>query len=297
MSKSSLPKFSQLIGNSSARKSIVESVIVAKTNEQPIPNILAIGSSGCGKTTLAKATAELMDAEFYEFLAQMLDKSVDKFLEELKIISDHQVLIFLDEIHQLSITSQECLYPILDSKFVTIFAATTDTGKLLRPFQNRFPIVVEIESYTHDESIQIVEAYCQRSGYRISTRSKYHISIRSRGVPRTIEHHLNMIWTKVQFKLAMGQINKPLITEQITLEYFNEKGIDSKGLTKQEQAILKALLNSGVLSLTALASICQIDEDQIKKIYEPYLMSKNFITKTPRGRMLTPTGINHIVSK
>jgi Holliday junction DNA helicase RuvB len=297
MKNRNLPKFVEIVGNAAAKKSIIESVIVAKQESKPIPNILAVGSSGCGKTTLAKATARLIGADFHEFLAKNIDTRIKDFIDELKLMEDHDTLIFLDEIHQLSTVSQECLYPVLDSKHIAIFGATTDTGKLSRPFQNRFQIHIEIQSYSIQDSIEIIDRYCTRSEYKISTISRHHIAMRSRGIPRTIEHHIDMIWNKVLFKIAMGETDKKLITESTTLEYFAEKGIDKKGLTKQEQNILIALKKYGILSLTALSSICEIDEEQIKKIYEPYLLCQKLIRKTPRGRTLTAEGISHVILK
>lgn len=293
------PDFKDLVGNIHARKAIIESVIVSKSKQEVIPNILAIGSSGCGKTALAKATAKLINASYYEFMGQVINKKITQFVKELKIIKEtvSHILIFIDEVHQLSVDAQEAFYEILDDKKITIFAATTDVGNLIKPFQNRFTITVNIYLYNIEESIEIIEKYCINKKIRISQKSKLEIANRSKGVARQILQNIDKIYTKSQFKKLMNERNDDIITHKVTLEYFHETGVDEYGLCKEEQRLLDVLLKNQILSLTTLSSISNIDEDQIRKHYEPYLIKLGFITKTTGGRMLSLKGREYMLSK
>lgn len=290
------PKITDLVGHDSIRKTILETVIVCKSDQRPVPNMLFIGNSGCGKTTLAQAIADLMQVEFYSFLARVIDEDISEFIREISQRKG-KILLFVDEVHQLAPLSQESFYPILDASGITVICATTDTGKLIRPFQNRFKLVFNISSYSHEEAIQIIERYAERNGILLTTKAKLTIAIRSRGVPRTMERHVDGAWQKAKFNFLTHKQEKALITEAIALEYFVDQGIDNKGLTPQEQNILMTLIrNGGTVSLTTLCSICQIDINQFVEFYEPWLSECQFINKSPRGRSITGKGIQHIMS-
>jgi len=293
-----IPSFAELIGNNSQRKLIQETVVVSQYEGKKLPNILAIGNSGCGKTTLAKATAKLMKTEYYEFYARNIDKKIDEFVAEVQLLEDITIFIFIDEIHRLSTGGQEALFPILDSNKISIFGATTDTGKLVRPFQNRFKLIIHIEPYTYAQSCQITERFAARHKMIVTTEAKGIIANRGRGVPRTIESYVEGCYQKTQFRMIAGNntSKKLIVSKEIALEFFNELQIDKKGLTKQERLILRTLYTSGVQSITTLCSICQIDQDQFSEFYEPFMMQLGFMEKTPRGRGITTQGKLHLIN-
>ena len=297
--KANLPDLKDLVGHEDIRRTIIENIIVCLSTNNPIPNILAAGNSGCGKTTLAKAVAKIIKADFYEFLARTIEPDMSEFVLELyeQQSDNKKVLIFIDEVHQLSSKNQELLYPLLDSDNISFFCATTDTGKLLRPFQNRFKLFFNITSYSTEDAVKIVEKYTKRMNYKITSNAKLTIAMRSRGVPRTIENNTDGCWNKASFLYICGESKKKIITEKCALEYFSDQGIDNKGLTKQERLILRTLIdNGGTLNLTTVACICQIDINQFTEIYEPYLTLLGFINKDSRGRSITGKGIDHVVN-
>lgn len=253
-------------------------------------NILINGWAGCGKTTLARITANMLDANFIYRVPEQLD-DVDKLLEVINLIQTTECLtvFILDEIHAINKFPRvaNVLLPILQDwqygdarirPFVMI-GATTDKDRLIKnqsPLVSRFQIQITLDKYTPAELVQIVRKYKEAlySEYPMTDRDLNIIAQNSRGIPRE----------------AIALMLKQLVVQDIG-KVLKQSGIIKDGLTKIDIAILSALANNekpmGANYLSQAAGITQHDYEYV---YERFLVKRGLIYRLARGRAITKKG-------
>lgn len=286
------------------KKTIMDAIVQGR--QELLPHILLRGQSGCGKTALVNI---LKNETGYDEIVTVMGNSVKNYEEIYNIVASvvnnhtrfhKRVILFIDEIHNLPKKVQEILFPVLDERVIynsdgtrvpvysmTLVGATTDSGKMLIPFRNRFHVNVDVTKHTIESVHQILSGYVlQNYGVEANPTIIEHIANRSRGVPRTGILYLEGLLAK--FKTP------PDITVELVEQWFEERGIDQIGLTYRDREYLAFLKKSGSVGLDSVAFSTQLDKTLIADEIEPYLLQLGFIVKTSKGRMITGIGTQYV---
>lgn len=318
-------KLSELIGNQAIRTQLTITHGAAQLHNRAMGHILFSGLSGCGKTTVAQAMAELSGANFFELGAEALRSAEDltkvfsKFPDEgynpvtgEKLGTIQPAILFIDEAHRLSLRSEEMLGITMENfrhtymegrgrskspseiwvPEFTLICATTKEGELSKPFRDRFMSSFVFGSYTFKESVQIVSLHASRRNIPIDQRSVEVIAERGRGTPRILVRYLTNMYDSMAF---MGR-------ESITLDLvdaqFNLMGIDPIGLTRPDIVILKDLYYSeGPKGLDSLAVKTNLDPKTISEVNEPFLILLGFVERSKSGRIITELGVKYLAEQ
>ncbi|HOV42170.1 MAG TPA: Holliday junction branch migration DNA helicase RuvB, partial [Oscillospiraceae bacterium] len=281
----------------------------AKGRDEPLDHVLLYGPPGLGKTTLSAIIAHEMGVNIRITSGPAIEKPGD-LAALLTNLSENDVL-FIDEIHRLSRSIEEILYPALEDfaldiiigkgpsarsiridlpKF-TLIGATTRAGQLTSPLRDRFGVVFRLELYTNEQlcdiimrSSVILAIACDRDG-------AMEIARRSRGTPRIANRLLKRVR---DFAEVMGNGK---ITEDIAKIALDRLEIDSLGLDSLDKRVLNMIIKGyggGPVGLETLASAIGEESVTIEDVCEPYLMQLGFLSRTPRGRCATNLAYRHL---
>ena len=225
-------------------------------------------------------------------------------------LNDGDVL-FLDEIHRISKSIEEILYPAmedfaidiitgdgpnkrsirLDLPKFTLIGATTRVGMLTAPLRDRFGNVNRMEYYTNEELKTIVMRTASILNIDINNDGALEIAKRSRGTPRLANRLLKQVRDFAQVKKCN------CITKELAADVLSFVGVNNSGLDDNDMRYLKAIMKIGTgspVGLSTIAAAISEDENTIEDVYEPYLIQEGFINKTPKGRQLTEFGLKQI---
>jgi Holliday junction DNA helicase RuvB len=304
-----------IIGHENTKRQIEVSVNAANIRNMAVPHMLFSGAAGCGKTTFARYIAETTNVPFlsvvpndlkdYESVLSILDRLNHENYDDSgnRIGKIKPTILFLDEIHNLPLKGQELLglvmerFMIESSKpnkyfwvpFFTMIGATTLSGKLSKPFRDRFKIVFNFEPYILPEMGQIVGYHASRFGIKITSSAVLEIAKRSRGTPRIAVGFVERVRDKM---LSMRAV---VATAPIVQSTFEELGIDEEGFSTLELRILKILFDTGMpVGLDNLSIILQEDSKSIRDFAEPYLIRKGLIIVSGKGRIITEKGVQYL---
>jgi Holliday junction DNA helicase RuvB len=304
-------------------------VIAAKaaaSRNEPVPHILFGGPPGTGKTSMASALASFLDVPFFvgdagsmktteDFLSFVEKFPLDGYDEEGNVIGEIiPPVIFLDEIHQLSLKSQEFLGIAMEnwrmaitlkgSKLknkkaliwlprFTIVGATTETGKLSKPLRDRFKIPCKFSIYSLKESCKIVLAHAKRTDFGIAPEAVLSIAKRARGVPRLIVRYLERAIDYTQV------LDKSEVSYELVEAMFKLLDIDENGFTLDDVKLLTCLYENGQipLGLDSLSVLLNESPRTLSNEVEPYLIQKGYLVRTGQGRQLSDLGIGYIEKK
>ncbi len=279
---------SDFIGQEQAKEQIKTAVKIIK-QLRPV-NILLNGWPGCGKTTLGRITAKMLDANFIYRVPEQLD-DVDKLLDVINLIQSNEKLtvFMLDEIHSLNEFPRvaNVLLPILqdwkygdaDIKPFVMVGATTDKDRLLKKqgaLVSRFQIQITLDKYKPSELRRIIKNYKESiyQEHMIGDDDYNIIAQNSRGIPRE----------------AIGLLLKQLVVQDVD-ETLRQSGIIQDGLTKIDLKILQLLSkNSKPMGASYLSQAVGITQSDYEQIYERFLVEQGFIYRQARGRMITEKG-------
>lgn len=343
----------ELIGNVDIVSQLNIARISAERENRAIPHMIFCGAPGCGKTSMAKRLSELTGCELLIIAADSLkvrDDAVDLMSRfnrtgynlitgnKIKTIKSRPTLLFIDEIHNLSLTAQENLGILMEEWYIpvtnkqvmidglkrlqeliieghksifnrylpisklkpkddyqrwspqfTLIGATTNDGKLSKPFRDRFKLRFSFNTYSYEESILILKAHAQRMNLQITDDAIIAIAQRGRGIPRILVRLLE------QCRDAAITSELLEITKEITIMVFALGGIDRNGLTKTDIELMKALFESqSPLGIDNLAIRLNENPKVVLETIEPYLIQKGLITRAPKGRGLTIAGLEYL---
>ena len=280
-----------------------------------IASFILWGPPGVGKTTLAKIIAYQLDTAFYTLSA--VSSGVKEVREVIELASKDRLfnkqspILFIDEIHRLSRSVEEILYPSMEDfaidiitgkgqmaasyhlplpKF-TLVGATTRAGQLTAPLRDRFGVVLRLELYTPEELAQIVERSAGILGIKIEHDGALEIASRSRGTPRIANRLLKRVR---DFADVMGNGE---ITQEIAHMALDRLEIDELGLDSNDRRMLEMIIkgySGGPVGLETLASALGEETVTLEDVCEPYLMQLGFLARTPRGRCATALAYQHL---
>ncbi len=305
----------KLIGHKNEKERIKIALDSARHRNTAMPHILLSGAAGCGKTTTAQWLANTGGYEYLPAspLGLKTKKDVYSLLEKLNIIGYNKTgdrvspikptILFFDEIHQMPVLAQE-VFGLAMERFIleadipnkliwlpyfTIIGATTDDGKLTKPFRDRFKLKFIFEPYERDEMKEIVKFHAKHRNLVITVGAIDAITNRSKGVPRIMVNYLETI------RDVMLSEKSSIITKKLVESAFFTMGVDRTGLSKTEITILKSLFEAnGPVGLDNLAIITNEAPKTITQTLEPFLIQRGLILRTGKGRNITKAGSRYL---
>lgn len=299
----------EYVGQRKLKENLRVFILAAKQRGEPLDHCLFYGPPGLGKTTLAHIIANEMGVRLRATSGPSLERAGD--LAAILTNLEEGDVLFIDEIHRLSPAVEETLYPAmedfhldlvvgqgpsartikLDLPRFTLVGATTRTGLLTSPLRDRFGICARLEYYTREELLQIVERGVRIMGIRMDTEGAMEIAKRSRGTPRVANRLLRRVRDFAQVE------GDGLVTKEVASRALDRLGVDSEGLDPMDQAILKVILEKfqgGPVGIETLCAVLSEEKDTIEEVYEPFLLQRGFLQRTPRGRVATPLAYRHL---
>lgn len=292
----------EYVGQKSAKESLEIFIKAAKLRHEPLDHVLLYGPPGLGKTTLAGVIANEMGVNIRITSGPAIEKQGD-LAALLTNLSENDIL-FIDEIHRLNRSIEEVLYPAMEDGAIdiivgqgpsarsirldlprfTLIGATTRAGQLSAPLRDRFGVMLRLEMYDDDELCEIVKRSAGILNIKMDEQGVFEIASRSRGTPRIANRLLRRVRDYAQIK-ADGTV-----TRQVADMALKMLEVDSIGLDKIDKSLLLTVINNfggGPVGLDTLAASIGEDANTIEDVYEPFLLRKGFISRTPRGRMAT----------
>ncbi len=299
----------EYIGQDKIKENLKIFIEAAKMRGEPLDHVLLYGPPGLGKTTLSMIIANEMGVNIKITSGPAIERPGD-LASLLTNLSPGDVL-FIDEIHRLSRSVEEILYPAMEDYAIdivtgkgqmatsyhlqlpkfTLIGATTRAGQLSAPLRDRFGVVLRLEMYNTGELSSIVKRSAKILGTDYDNEGINEIASRSRGTPRIANRLLKRVR---DFALV---INEGKITKNAAKEALTRLGIDELGLDFNDRRILETIINNysgGPIGLETLAAAIGEESVTIEDVNEPFLMQIGFLSRTPRGRCVTKAAYEHM---
>lgn len=300
---------SDYIGQAKVKENLSIYIEAARNRGEPLDHVLLYGPPGLGKTTLAGIIANEMGVNFRVTSGPAIEKPKD--LAALLTNLNEGDVLFIDEIHRMNRSVEEVLYPAMEDNALdiiigqgpsarsiridlpqfTLVGATTRAGQLSAPLRDRFGVIARLELYTPDELSRIVKRSAGILNIEIEDDGALQIASRSRGTPRIANRLLKRTRDFAQV------LDNGIITGESADNALNRLEIDPLGLDSIDRLLLTAMIrnyNGGPVGLETIAAAIGEEAITIEDVYEPYLMQIGFLSRTPRGRMVTPAGYAHL---
>jgi Holliday junction DNA helicase RuvB len=301
--------FSEYVGQEKIKRNLGLFIEAAKKRGENIDHVLLYGSAGLGKTTLAHIIAKEMGVSIRITSGPAIEKVGD--LGSILTNLEPGDVLFIDEIHRLNKSIEEVLYPAMedykldiiigkgpaartiqiDLPRFTLIGATTKLGSLSQPLRNRFGSTHKLEFYTPEEIERIVTRSASLLAIPIEANGAKALSHAARQTPRVANRILKRVRDYAQIH------GDNVITEDLTQEALKLFEVDYLGLEPTDRHLLETLIEKykgGPAGVQSLAALTGEEAQTIEEVYEPYLIQLGFLTRTPRGRVVTAAGYEHM---
>ena len=299
----------EYVGQQKIKDSLTIYIEAAKNRKEALDHVLLYGPPGLGKTTLSHIIANELGSQIKITSGPTIEHAAD--LAAILTNLNKNDVLFIDEIHRLNHSVEEILYPAmedyaldfivgkgpsarsirLDLKRFTLIGATTRAGQLSAPMRDRFGILLKLELYTPEELAKIVTRSANILGVEIDDDGSLEVASRSRGTPRIANRLLKRAR---DFAEVVGD---GVISVKNAQNALASMEIDELGLDMTDRNLLTAMIenyNGGPVGLETISALIGEESVTIEDVYEPYLMQLGFLTRTPRGRKVTPLGYRHL---
>jgi Holliday junction DNA helicase RuvB len=302
-------RFAEFIGQANVKEMMKIAVSAAKKRQESLDHVLLYGPPGLGKTTLAQVIANELGVSMRTVSGPTVERTGD--LAAILTSLEPGDVLFIDEIHRLPKIVEEILYSSMEDFVIdivvgkdngaksirvdlppfTLIGATTRFGDLTGPLRDRFGIVHKLEFYTEEDLQTICRRTASIYACEICEEAIVELAKRSRGTPRIV----NRLFRRVRDYADI--LNDGVINLDITRTALEKLKIDATGLDRKDREYLAVIIDKyhgGPVGLETIATSISEDATTLEDVYEPYLIQKGFISRTPRGRVATELAYQHM---
>ncbi len=302
-------RLEDFVGQETVKDQLAVSIAAAISRGDALDHVLLAGPPGLGKTSLAQIVAAELEVPFVQTAGPALERKGDvaAFLSAL----EPRAVFFVDEIHRLPRALEETFYPAMEDGELpitlgqgagarvmtlplppfTLIGATTRAGLLTTPLRDRFGIQHRLEHYDPEDLGRIVVRSAALLGVEIEAEGAVAIASRSRGTPRVANRLLKRVRDYAEVR------HRGIVTGEVAGEALDLLQVDEEGLDRLDREILLVICDKfggGPVGLSTLAVAVGEERDTIEDVYEPYLLQRGLIERTPRGRAATRRAFAHL---
>jgi holliday junction DNA helicase RuvB len=303
------PRLADFVAQDAVTEQLGVFIEAARRRGEPLDHVLLSGPPGLGKTSLAHIIAAELEVPLVHTAAPALERKADvaAFLTSL----EPNAVFFIDEVHRLNPAIEETLYPAMEDRRLpvvlgqgagartvtldlppfTLVGATTRAGLLSKPLHDRFGVSHRLEHYDASDLALLVRRSAGILEVEVEADGEAAIAARSRGTPRVANRLLRRVRDFAEVR-GSGVVTGAVATEALGL-----LDVDEAGLDRHDRIILETIgvkFSGGPVGLTTLADAIDEEPDTVEGVYEPYLIQQGLIKRTPRGRVLTERGFEHL---
>jgi Holliday junction DNA helicase RuvB len=302
-------RLADFVGQERVKEQLAISLAAASARGEALDHVLLVGPPGLGKTTLAQIVREELGVGLRTVAGPALERKGD--MAAILTSLERRDVLFVDEIHRVNRAIEEILYPALEDFRLdivvgqgpaartltlelppfTLVGATTRTGLLTTPLRDRFGMTFRLGLYEPAELATIVRRSAGILGVELDDEAAEEIAARSRGTPRVANRILRRVRDVAEVKHA------GVITTDVAREALELLEVDERGLERTDRELLGTIVHKfggGPVGLSTLSVALGEEPDTIEDVYEPYLLRLGFLQRTPRGRVVTELGREHV---